>query len=77
MTKVTVEMNHDGMRELLKSAELESFLGQEAQRIAGRCGAGYAWDTKQMPSRVIASVYTDTYDAMKDSAENQTLLHAL
>lgn len=77
MAKVKVEMNHDGMRDLLKSPELEKYLGELAQKIAGACGEGYAWDTKQMPTRVIASAYTDTYDAMKDNAANNTLLKAL
>lgn len=77
MGKVVVQMNHDGMRELLKSPELEQFMGEQAKKLADACGEGYAWDTKQMPTRVIASAYTETMDAMRDNAANNTLLKAL
>ena len=45
--------------------------------MAARAGDGYATDVYQAGSRVIASVYTETEEAMKDNLENNTLLKAV
>ena len=77
MGNVRIELNRAGVRELLKSAELEALLKEQADAIAGRCGDGYASDTQVIETRVIASVYTDTDEAMRDNLENNTILRAL
>lgn len=77
MSKVKIALNSAGVRELLKSPELEGVLQEHAQRIAASCGDGYASDSKQMPGRVIASVYTDTDAAIRDNLKNNTILRAL
>lgn len=68
------ELNTSGVAKLLRSAELQNVLGAKAAEIAGRAGEGYAYDTKMMGTRVIASVYTDTREAALDCADNNTLL---
>ena len=77
MSKVRIELNRDGVRALLKCGEMEAGLRGLAEDIRDRCGEGYAADTKQMETRVIASVYTDTEAARRDNSENNTILRAL
>ena len=77
MAKLTIKLNSDGVRELLRSDEVKDFLSQKAGEISGRCGTGYATDTKLMSTRVIASVYTEDPKAMKDNLDNNTLLRAI
>lgn len=72
-----IELNSAGVRELLRSPELESGLRDLAADIAARAGDGYEADTRQMGTRVIASAATATQDAMKDNLANNTLLRAL
>ena len=77
MSKVRIELNQKGIRELLKSSELEAVLGEHARKIAGRCGDGYGYDTYQATTRVIASVFTEDPDAMRDNLKNNTILKAM
>lgn len=77
MSNFTVKLNTSGVRELLKSKELQDGLDEIARGIAGRAGDGYASDTKQMPTRVIASAYTDTRKAYFNNLKDNTLLKAV
>lgn len=77
MSKVRIVLNSAGVRALLKSGEMEALLQSQAAAIAAKCGEGYASDTKQMSSRVIASAYTETEEAMQDNLDNNTLLRNL
>ena len=77
MSNVKIVLNSAGIREMLKSPEMEAVVGEHAARIAAQCGSGYANDTKQMPGRVIASVFTDSNDAVRDNLQNNTILRAL
>ena len=77
MSKVRIELNSAGIRELLRSEEMGAIVEGHAAAVAGRCGEGYASDRKLMPGRVIASAYTDTKEARRDNSENHTLLKSL
>lgn len=77
MADVKIELNSSGVGQLLKSAELEALLKEQADAIAARCGSGYDSDTKMMGTRVISSVYTDTLEAVRDNMDNNTILRAL
>ena len=48
-----------------------------ADQVAAKAGDGYATDVYQAGTRVIASVYTETEEAMKDNLDNNTLLKAV
>ena len=74
---IRIELNRAGVRALLKSQEMEAGLQGLADGIRDRCGAGYGSDTKQMGTRVIASIYTDDDAARRDNSENNTILRAL
>lgn len=71
------ELNRSGVGQLLKCKELEDGLKSIVSRMATDCGSGYSYDTKMMGTRVIASVYTETTDAMEDNANNNTILKAV
>lgn len=79
ISKIKVELNHAGFRELLKSKELEAGLKEVAAGIASRAGSGYGSDTKTMSSRVIASAYTSTAEAARECSREagDPLLRAL
>lgn len=74
---VIVEINGAGLRSLMHSTEMAAICKEQADKICGRCGEGYATDTYHAQTRVIASVYTDDFKAMKDNLENNTMLKAM
>ena len=74
---IKVELNHTAVGELLKSSEMQELVKSYADEIAERAGDGYASDTYSAGSRVIASAYTETEEAMEDNLENNTLLKAM
>lgn len=77
MSKVRVELNSAGIREMLRSEEMQALLGEKAAEIAGRCGSGYESDTHMTPGRAVASVFTDSAEAVKDNLDNNTILRNL
>ena len=74
---IKVELNHEAVGELLKSSEMQELIKSYADEIAKRAGEGYESDTYNAGSRVIASAYTETEEAMEDNLENNTLLKAM
>lgn len=77
MSKVKIKLNDAGFVELLKSQEIAAAVKEVAEQVAARAGDGYATDVYQAGTRVIASVYTETEEAMKDNLDNNTLLKAV
>lgn len=76
MAKVQLEVNYSNVGRLLKSEDMRSAISQAAAAIANNAGKGYSHDTKMMGTRVIASVFTDSKEAVQDCLENNTLLKA-
>ena len=77
MSRVKIELNRSGVGQLLKSQEVKSFIKDEADRRAAGLGKGYATDSKTLQTRAVSSIYTESYEAMKDNAENNSLLKAV
>ena len=77
MSKVHIELNSTGIREMLQSPEMQDILAEQAAEIASRCGAGYASDKYMTPGRAVSSVYTETPEAIRDNLEHNTLLKGL
>lgn len=75
--KVRIELNSEGVRELLKSAEIMAVCRGHADRIAGRAGDGYEVTTYTGKTRVNASVHAATDKAYRDNLKNNTLLKAV
>ena len=77
MSKVKIELNEAGVRELLQSPEAQAMCLEKAQEIKGRCpDIGYTADVKVGKYRAIASVYAKSIEAKQDNAKNNTLLKA-
>lgn len=72
-----IELNSDGVKELLKSPEMAAICQQHAQAIANRAGSGYAVTVYTGASRVNASVITETPEAIRENMKNNTLLKAV
>lgn len=77
MPKLQIELNREGVAELLSSEFTRSILEEVASDIVSRCGEGYAHDVKQMPTRLVSSVYTETTEAFLDNLERNTILNNL
>jgi hypothetical protein len=80
-TKVTIELNHDGIRELLKSQPIAAECEKAAEAIAARAGEGFVvLPLRQMGfggGRVGYAVKTDTYEACVAEAEDKVLSKAV
>lgn len=72
-----IELDHHGIEAVLKSEELQHCLQEVADGICSRCPEGYATDVYMAETRAISSVYTETFDAMRDNLENNTILKAM
>lgn len=70
-------MNHAGMRELLRSEDIQNYLKSEADKIRDRCGDGYESDIHVGKGRANASVRADSFKALLDNSQNNTLLKAV
>lgn len=77
MANIQVELNSDGVRELLRSQEIMAECRAHAQAIASRAGDGYTVSTYTGVNRVNASVMAATPEAIKDNIKNNTLLKAV
>lgn len=74
---VKIELNSEGVRELLKSDAMKAYCRQLAEGIAGRAGEGYEVTTFTGATRVNASVMAATNAAKRDNMKNNTLLKAV
>ena len=77
MSRIRIELNSPGIRELLRSSEMQELLGEQAAEIAGRCGAGYSSDTYLTGGRAVASAFAESREAIRDNLDNNTLLRSL
>lgn len=71
------KLNSDGVRELLKSQEMQSVLNEKATGIKNRCGEGYTQDVYVGKNRANAMVKAGTYQAKRDNLKNNTILKAV
>ena len=71
--------NMSGLRELMKSAQMQSALqdaGDAVKNMADGSQAGYATDTHVAPYTAVCTVYPGTREAGLDNYLNNTLLKA-
>lgn len=69
-------LNHAGVGQLLKSAEMQAVLKEHATEIMNRVGDGYEQDTFVGRNRANAMVTATSSKALKDNLDNNTLLKA-
>ena len=75
MSNIKFELNRAGVRELMRSQEMQDVLAGYAGSIAARAGEGY--DVHIGPNRANVSVETVTDRARADNLENNTLEKAV
>ena len=74
---VHVELNSDGIVEMLKSDEIMAVLKEQGEGMLSRLGEGYATSEHVGKSRCNVSVFAETKEAYKDNLNNNTLLKAV
>ena len=77
MSKMKFKLNRAGVRELMKSPEMQKVLKDEADAIKARCGDGYDQDLQVGKNRANAMVWADSFKAKKENSENNTILKAV
>ena len=77
MSNFVFKLNRAGVRELLKSQEMQGILKEHATTIKGRAGDGYEQDIYVGKNRANAMVKAGTFKARKDNSKNNTLLKAV
>lgn len=75
MSKVEIELNREGVRQLMRSPEMQVILKAQAEAIKDKCGEGY--ETYTAPTRAVAIVGTATEAAINDNSDNNTILKAV
>lgn len=76
-SKIRIDLNSAGIQSLLKSTEVQEFLKQKADEIAGRAGPGMEPSVRVGKTRARASVVTATKAARLAEAEDRALTKAL
>lgn len=74
---VKIELNSQGVAELLKSPEMRGIIQELSDDCLARCGAGYKADVRTGSKRVFGTVITDSTDARIDNSKNNTLLKSM
>ena len=77
MSKFKFELNKAGVRELMKSAEMQSVLNKEAKRVQSTCGRGYDVEPYVEETRAVAEVRAVSFRARRKNLKENTLLKAL
>ncbi len=80
-TKARIELNHEGIRELLMSQPIADECEKAANKIASAAGDGFeVLPARQMGfggGRVGYAVHAESYEAKKAEAEDKTLSKAV
>lgn len=77
MAKVRVEINYEGIGQLLRGEEIRNMVAEIAGRAANEAGPGYAHREHDSGQRYVANIYPETEEAWKDNLQNNTLLKVL
>lgn len=80
MAKVRIEINKKGVMELMKSAEVQSFLDEVGEAVAETASekeGDYGHRTHVADRTAICNVYADSFAAKKRNYDNNELLKAL
>lgn len=78
MSNVTIKLNSEGVKELLKSAEIMAECRSHAAEMAATLGADdYEVSEYDGTNRVNVSVRAKTEKALQDNLDNNTMLKAV
>lgn len=77
MANVRIELNSDGVKELLRSPEIMAVCREQADRALGNLGDGYEIDEYTGPNRVNVQITAVSAEAQKENLDNNTILRSL
>lgn len=77
MANVRIELNREGVRELLRSDEMKSICEGHANTALTRLGDGYETSSMVGKNRVNAEIKAVSYKAKIDNLKNNSILKAL
>ena len=75
--KVEFKLNSAGVRQLLKSPEMQAGIMQIADHAVSRLGSGYVSEKRNYPERCGAVVKAETFRARRENLKMNTLLKAV
>lgn len=71
------ELNIEGLREIMKSSEMQSILQQAVTEVRSSAHGDYGTAVREASYVAVGTCYPDSEAAAKDNYENNTLLKAL
>ena len=74
---IKFKLNHRGVRQLLRSRDVERVLEDRAREIARAAGPSMAYETTQGRDRALAMVWTGTTEARRAEAKDKALSRAI
>lgn len=77
MSKIEIELNSAGIRELLRSQEIMDALQEAADGIRTQLGEQYQTDQYVGSGRANVSVYTDDPAALRNNEQSNAMLKAM
>ena len=77
MANVKIVLKKAGVREMLRSNEAQGICEEYANRAVQRLGDGYKTEKRNYPERKGAIVLPMTYQAKKDTLNNNSIIKAL
>ena len=77
MANLKVVLNHEGIRNMLRSSEAREICEKYAKDAQSRLGDEYVVSSYTGKERVNASVLAKSLKAKRDNAENNTILKAM
>lgn len=77
MANLEIELNSEGIKELLRSAQMKAICNERAKNALSQLGEGYVISSHTGKTRVNASIYAESRKARLDNLENNTILKAL
>lgn len=77
MASVRVELNREGVRELLRSQEMMNICSEYANNALNKLGDGYEVTTHTGSNRVNAEVAAVTYAAKSENLKNNSIVKAV
>ena len=77
MGNIKVELNSEGVRDLMKSAEMMSICKEYANSALGRLGGGYEVNTYNGQTRCNAEVAAVSFKAKRENLKNNSIIKAV
>lgn len=77
MANFKFELNSEGVRDLMRSAEMMSICKEYANNALGRLGGGYEVTTHVGQNRCNAQVSAETFKAKRENLKNNSIIKAV